>query len=75
MQVLPKYYLDIKIHFTSISIEVKKMTVEYSVSVKSSFCEKCGSQMFPRRIASTISKPVEFIDIIQCDVCKFWHHA
>ena len=48
------------------------MTVEYAVYGEK--CEKCGSSMFQRKIASKNSKPVIFIEIIQCEVCRFWHN-
>ncbi|MFX1275821.1 MAG: hypothetical protein ACFFBP_04355 [Promethearchaeota archaeon] len=47
------------------------MTVEYVQNSLS--CEKCGSLMIPRKMASQKLRPVKFIDIYQCDVCRFWH--
>lgn len=52
------------------------MTAELSYSLENTyFCEKCGSIMLFRRIISSKNRRKSFMEIYQCDVCRFWHYA
>ncbi|MBN1803097.1 MAG: hypothetical protein JW891_16420 [Candidatus Lokiarchaeota archaeon] len=52
------------------------MTVEYDYNTdRRLFCEKCGSLMISRRMISRTNRSRSFVEIYQCDVCRFWHHA
>ncbi|MFX1394052.1 MAG: hypothetical protein ACFFAH_10800 [Promethearchaeota archaeon] len=37
-------------------------------------CEKCGSSMLPRMLAVKKSKTFNFIEILQCRVCRYWEY-